>query len=282
MKLGSIESDEVIAANKYVHSFLVKSGEYQKSPHFKPENQRAVRSVIEKLHSNLACAENMIDFGCGTGFIINLASDLFKCVYGVDVTKEMMEKVDVSSGNITLFESQAESTPFDSEFFDFATAYSFMDHLLSYKVFLKEVYRVLKKGGIFYSDLNPNRSFLNAMSSLSQDDINNFNPVIQREIIGGLKNGDFYQAEYGLDSQKLAIAEPIKTQNLGFLADEVVQFAKALGFSKCTVEYQWFVDQGNVFHNHPEGDVDKIERYLQSLLPLTSSMYKYLRFVFVK
>ena len=46
--------------------------------------------------------ENILDVGCGTGFIINLSKDLFDELHGVDATQAMLDKVDLSSGNIIL------------------------------------------------------------------------------------------------------------------------------------------------------------------------------------
>jgi SAM-dependent methyltransferase len=273
---------KVIEANQYVHSYLVESGEYQKSPHFRPENQKKVRDVLLDLQKQTSGCERMVDFGCGTGFIINLVSDLYNNVYGVDITEEMMERVDVSKGNIHLVKAQAEATPFEGDFFDFATAYSFMDHLFDYKVFLKEVYRVLKKGGVFYSDLNPNRDFIVNVSSINQDKIEKYSDVVQREVRGALNNGEYYETEFGLDAGQLENAEPVKTNDLGFCADEVIEAAKLIGFSKCKVEYQWYIDQGAMIHEQPKGHAEIIEQYLQSLQPLSSSMFKYLRFTFLK
>jgi ubiquinone/menaquinone biosynthesis C-methylase UbiE len=168
---------EALNANIYVHAFLANSGEYQKSPHFRPENQEKVRRILDRIVakstvSNQSIAK-AIDFGCGTGFMIDLMKDMFSEVHGLDITNDMMKRVDVSSGNVFLHECLAEKTPFPDNHFDFATAYSFMDHLFSYDDFLQEAYRVLKPGGTFYSDLNPNRAFINSMAKVETDRASN-------------------------------------------------------------------------------------------------------------
>ena len=111
------DKQKILDANIYVHAFLANKGEYQKSPHFRPENQAKVRAIIERVTLPLKDiqAKKAIDFGCGTGFVIHLMKDLFNEIHGVDITKDMMKHVDLSSGNIFLHESVAENTPFDNE-----------------------------------------------------------------------------------------------------------------------------------------------------------------------
>ena len=279
--------DQTLRANKEIHSHLASSGEYNQSPHFLPENRAAVRAVLEGLVKTLAGrhALRAIDFGCGTGFIIDLVKDLVHRVDGVDITPEMMQQVNTESGNVFLHECVAEDTPFPSNSFHLATAYSFMDHLYDHRKFLSEAYRVLSDGGIFYADLNPNRSFIKALSKLEADsrfDIGSY-PLISREIMGALRNGLHYNAAFGLDATRLEQAEPGKTFDLGFDATEVCEYAREIGFSRVSVEYQWFLGQGKVIHDRAiPGLSDQMAEHLQSILPLTNHLFKYLRFVFIK
>lgn len=284
MSKKTLSRDEAIEANIYVHAFLANAGEYNKSPHFRPENQEKVRKIILRLTSLLAEKEKVIDFGCGTGFMIHLMRDLFREVHGIDITTDMMKHVDLSSGNVQLHECIAESTPFNGDTFDFATAYSFMDHLIDYRVFLQEAYRVLKKGGVFYSDLNPNRDFIVAVAEAENKASGALilSPIVEREIQGALHNGDLYKESFGMNPELLEKAEPIKTKDKGFSASEVLQAARVIGFSECRVEFEWFLGQGKVMHEQSIIDAGIVEQYLNSALPMSSSLFKYLRFIFIK
>lgn len=278
-----INLNDVINANIQVHSKLVKNGEYQKSPHFLIENQKRVKSKLKELILLMPSKikkKKMIDFGCGTGFIIKLIHKYFNEVHGVDIAKEMMKHIDTSSGNIFLHESLAEKTPFPNNTFDFATAYSFMDHLLDYKVFLKEVYRTLKKGGIFYCGLNPNKDFILGMD-YAKKSLSFGSALINQEIKKALHNGEYYEENFGLSRNLIQKAEPIKTFEHGFNFKEVIQFAKSLGFSKTDVSFDWFLGQGQISKKNLER-ANVIEEYLQSLLPFSSLCYKYLSFTFIK
>ena len=208
---------------------------------------------------------------------------MFNEIHGVDITKEMMEKVDLSSGNITLHESIAEETPFPSETFDFATAYSFMDHLINYRDFLLETFRVLKKGGVFYSDLNPNRDFITAIGDSEKIDIGiPVNQLISREIQGAFHNGAHYEKNFGMNAELLEKAEPVKTKDNGFCASEVLDTARSVGFTKCNVGYEWFLGQAKIMHQQSINDASIIEKYLNMVLPVSTHLFKYLRFVFIK
>lgn len=279
----STKYQNVIDANILVHSELVKKGEYQKSPHFNVENVNKIKSKLTDLISTLSFENDkkkMVDFGCGTGFIINLIHDHFYEVHGVDVTKEMMKHVDLSPGNISLHECFAEKTNFSDNSFDFATAYSFMDHLLDYRVFLKEVYRTLKKGGVFYTGLNPNKDFIIGMEH-AEKTISLGSSIVNLEIEKALHNGKYYEENFGLDSNLLENAEPTKTFDKGFDFKEVLQFAKSIGFSKTEVKFEWYLGQAQISKKKTNEETI-IENYLQSILPFSSLCYKYLTFILTK
>ena len=285
MKSSNDSSREnTLKANIHVHAFLANAGEYQNSPLFRPENRAKIRNILVQLTADLQGKPDtrVIDFGCGSGCLIDLMHDLFIDVHGVDITRDMLKHVDVSSGNIRLHECAAEATPFPDNHFDFATAYSFMDHLFDYRDFLVEAHRVLKPGGVFYSDLNPNRAFIQAVYIANQATQPAMTPLVRREIQGALHNGAFYEQNFGLDGKVLADAEPIKSRDNGFDAADVLSVAASVGFSRCRVEYEWFLGQAKVMHEQSMEHSAIVEKYLNSVLPVSSALFKYLRFVFVK
>ena len=274
----------VTAANIKVHSTLANAGEYQKSPHFRPENVKKVKKIISNILEKHAIPRGAkaIDFGCGTGFIINLIHEHFGEVHGIDITEDMMKFIDTSPGNIYLHKCMAETTPFENNFFEFASAYSFMDHLQDYKRFLAEAYRVLKPDGILYSDLNPNKEFIMAMDKAENSCIPTKSEFISREIMGALHNGEYYNKEFGIDPNLLDQAEPMKSKNKGFIDQEIYNSALEIGFKECSVEYEWFLGQGNVIHNASHESAELIDSHLKSIEPISSPLYKYLRFIFKK
>lgn len=282
--MTTISRDVAVAANIQVHSALATTGEYNRSPHFRGENQAKVRAVLEGLikESAATAPTRLLDVGCGTGFIVHLAHDLVDRVDGIDITDDMMSLIDTSSGNIYLQNARAEELPFDNLSFDFATAYSFLDHLTSYEDVFKEVHRVLKPGGVFYSDLNPSKHFSLLMEEMEVGPKEILPAIVSREIEGMLHNGEYWEQKFGIDSEAITNAEPIKSFSKGFDADEVVAFARSIGFSDARYVYDWYLGQAVVMHEQSFEQSALVEEYLRMALPATRGLFKYVRFIFVK
>lgn len=284
MNIKNLTLNEVLEANRIVHAEMANMGEYNKSPHFLPENQERVRKVLIDLKSRLPKPRQsrLLDIGCGTGFILHLASDIFDKLDGIDITDDMMNKVDLSLGNITLTNAMAEDLPFENDHFDMVTAYSFLDHVIEYEKVLQEAYRVLKPAGIFYADLNPNKAFNDMLYNLSTNEKEeDLNEIIKREIKGGLHDGKYYNETFGLDEVMLTKAETVKSYERGFAANAVKEVAKKIGFSNVLISYQWYLGQAHITRSKKE-NVEIVEQYLRMFLPASASFFKYLRFIFIK
>ncbi len=278
--------NKTLEANIAVHSALANAGEYDKSPHFRIENkskvEKLLRDLIEKSPNPHCC--KLLDLGCGTGFVLHLASPYVEHAFGVDITEDMMALVDLSLGNITLKTAIAEDTGYEDNSFDVVTAYSFLDHLEDYSTVMREAYRVLGQGGIFYSDLNPNRDFSLMLEGLEteHDEPQSLPHAISREVTGMLHNGSYYQENFGVDQKTLTDAEPQKSFNKGFDAREVEALAKEIGFSRVEIHFDWFLGQGVLKNENSSINLLDVDDYLRQMLPATKSLFKYLRFVFVK
>ena len=171
-----MEKIKVQKANIEYHTKLADT--YDKSqPHFRIENQRQIKKLMKK-YSQKTSGNRLLDLGCGTGFILFLAAPYFKEIYGVDITPAMLDlatsklkKQKTAKVNLSLAES--EHLPFRNSFFDVITGYSFLHHLPALSPTLKEAYRVLKRGGTFYSDLDPNYYFWQAIKSVAKKNTSN-------------------------------------------------------------------------------------------------------------
>ncbi|WP_217596217.1 class I SAM-dependent methyltransferase [Cohnella sp. GbtcB17] len=269
-------NSEIIAANIHVHSIM--ADHYNKEPHFLPENQSKVKSNLIELSS--MGNERLLDLGCGTGFIINLAVDLFDEIHGVDVTKAMLDKIDLSTGNIKLHNIPAESLPFENDYFDLVTAYSFIHHLEDYNPVLKEAYRVLKPGGQFYIDLEPNKLFWNAIKALPEDGV--LTPIVEREVKSVLHTDSSVQEHFGIDTEVFNKAEYIKNILGGIDPFAFQKDCLTAGFTACQINFEWFLGQGSVTRQMGNSAADEIIQYLRELGPLGNNLFKYLRFNMVK
>jgi ubiquinone/menaquinone biosynthesis C-methylase UbiE len=270
----------VVRANIEVHTRMADSYNTLE-PHFRPENQAKVRRVLEEL-SQRSGRGKLLDLGCGTGFIINLARDLFAEIHGVDITQAMLDKVDRSSGNITLHNTTAERLPFVDNTFDMVSAYSFLHHAENYRLILREAARVLKPGGICYVDLEPNKLFWEQLERLPQGDAAGISAILRKARDSVTKTDQRVQEQFGIPADVFNQAEYGKSILGGIDPREVEQHVAALGFSACAIRYEWFLGQGDVMHGQSFEDAAKIEAYLRAILPVSAPLFKYLQFVLTK
>jgi ubiquinone/menaquinone biosynthesis C-methylase UbiE len=270
----------IVDANILVHTAMAASYDANE-PHFKPENKAVVRKHLEHLRSRTG--PRLLDIGCGTGFVIGLARDLFAEIHGVDVTQAMLDRVDRSSGNITLHRSVAEKTPFPDDHFDAASAYSFIHHLTDYAEVLREVHRVLRPGGAFYVDLDPNKLFWKAIEQAQlRNGADPPSDIVAREIDSVLHTDDRVQKEFGIPAETFNLAENYKDIQGGIDGQEFRDKAPAIGFSSCQVGYYWYLGQGAVLHGQSAEAASTVESYLLRSLPVSAPLFKYVRFFLVK
>ena len=132
---------------------------------------------LEFRHSRKWSAGDPVNFGD----FFNLVAKKFDFdrVVGIDITQAMLDKVDLSYGNIELKLVDSSDIPFEGETFNVCTAYSFLHHLPTLTSTLKEVFRCLKKGGLFYADLEPNYYCWKVIDKL---EVGEYSPILQREI----------------------------------------------------------------------------------------------------
>ena len=94
-----------------------------------------------------------LDIGCGHGFVTRLAADKGASMTGLDISPNLIRYAESRElrehKGISYVEGDAMNLPFDSEAFDFVTAFcSFMD-FADVDAALNEASRVIKPGGFF-------------------------------------------------------------------------------------------------------------------------------------
>jgi ubiquinone/menaquinone biosynthesis C-methylase UbiE len=269
---------DVRDANILVHSRM--AAEYnEREPHFRPENQATVRARLERLRREFG--GRLLDIGCGTGFIIDLAVDLFDDVRGIDLTPAMLAHVRPRP-NVQVYTADAARLPFAASCFDVVSAYSFMHHLQDLDPVLAEVHRVLRPGGCLYVDLEPNRHFwLNAMSV--RDKVGPSTAALARdEVASVLDTSTRVEAEFGIPADVFDLAEYNKSITGGIDPDEFTEKARRAGFGGVDVIYEWFGGQGKILHGVSAAAAAHVDDYLRQALPLSRGLYKYLRFLATK
>jgi ubiquinone/menaquinone biosynthesis C-methylase UbiE len=276
---------KVVEANIALHS---KMSEHYNTcePHFRPENVAKVEANFLKAVEGMN-AEKMLDLGCGTGFMINIGKKYVKEIWGVDVTKAMTDRID-KSGNaeIIVINEDTAQAPLPVNYFDVATAYSFLHHLYEITPTLHNAYNSLKEGGKLYADLDPNYYFWEGVNQLDRN--GNYDFIVKREIEAVTYKDEDIEKNFGVSKEIFNHAEFGKNIQGGFREEELIATLKSIGFTKVEFFYHWFIGQGALINDQ---SYTKEERFkyaevmnetLQKALPLSKNLFKYIGFIATK
>jgi len=273
---------EVIEANQKVHTAL--AGVYNTSePHFRPENIAHVEGKLQGIFTRTS-ARRLLDLGCGTGFIINIAKKYVAEIDGLDVTQAMLDQVDRTGGaTIRLHLADTGSFPAEPDSYDVVTAYSFLHHLYTIGPTLKTAARALRPGGQFFCDLEPNRLFWEAIKGLDKAGV--YDPIVERERASVLEKDTEIQEKFKIDRDLFNQAEYNKNITGGFSEEMLSQEILAAGFRDVSFSYYWFLGQAGIVNDARYSRDQRLlmasvcAETLQRGLPLTRHLFKYMGFV---
>jgi ubiquinone/menaquinone biosynthesis C-methylase UbiE len=279
----AVTSEDVLAANLQLSRQMAAS--YNESePHFRPENVARVTAKLERVIAATA-GERLLDLGCGTGFIVDIAKDLVPYIHAVDASQEMIDEIDLS-GTATITTEVAETGTLDvqPQSFDVVTGYSFLHHLFEVGPTLRTAARALRPGGRLYVDLEPNKDFWKVIEGL--DRCGSYDPIISREI-EAISDHTGVALQTGVEPEIFDLAEWRKSTGGGFTETELRQELRRAGFTRCEFFFEWFVGQGQLI-NDPDltreeaaAKAETIHELLTRALPLSRPLFKYLGFVAV-
>ena len=276
---------KVINANIELHTELSKVYN-ETEPHFRKENVAKVKNRLKEVFDR-SHSQKHLDLGCGSGFIIHIAKEMVKEIWGIDVTQAMMDKIDtLGACDIKLINHDTGSVKLPENYFDSASAYSFLHHLYDVKPTLTTTFRSLKKGGILYADLDPNFYFWQQINLLDQS--KKYQPIVAREVDAVLHKDDDIAQKYGVDASIFNHAEYGKNIRGGFKEEEIIDLLNEVGFSEITFFYHWFLGEGQLINDQNMIETERFAKAkymnecLQSTLPVSRNLYKYVGFYAVK
>ncbi len=88
----------------------------------------------------------LLDVGCGTGNYTAALEQIARSVIGIDISIGMISQARAKFPELKLICGDAAYLPFDPEVFDGAFVIQVFHHINEKESFLKEVYRVIRKG----------------------------------------------------------------------------------------------------------------------------------------
>lgn len=275
-------NEQVVQANIELHTQLA-AGYNTNEPHFRPENVAKVEARLVSLLDGSG-SERLLDLGCGTGFMIDIAKTHVAEIHGVDITQAMMDRVDRSGpARIELHLSDTGAFEPEPGTFDVVTAYSFLHHLADIGPTLQTAATALRPGGKFYADLEPNQEFWSAIGELERG--GRYDPIVTREIEMVTFKDEDIEKQFGVDGEVFNLAEYGKSTAGGFSGNAIRAQLEAAGFSDVKVFYEWFIGQGQMI-NDPDiprddamANAATVDGLLQRALPLSRTLFKYIGFV---
>lgn len=96
-------------------------------------------------------SQNVLDIGCGAGFLIKRLLEGGHRVTGLDASVASLEvAARLTEGRAKLVEGDAYRLPFPDGSFDTVTAMDFLEHVSDPEKVVAEAARVLKPGGVFF------------------------------------------------------------------------------------------------------------------------------------
>lgn len=280
---GGANADAVVRANIEYHSRMARKYENDQ-PTYRPENIRRVRGILQTIARRASRRRrsrggSLLDLGCGTGFILRMAAPYFRRVVGVDITPAMLEIARKNAKSAELVKADCGRLPFSCGEFDVVAAYGFLHHLKNPRRVVSEAHRVLRRGGIFYADQDPNRD---SFRMLRRRPGASWGLVAAAEGFGVRHLERTLRKKYGLSPGITRLAEYGRLVRPGFAEEELRRMLERAGFRKAEITYQWFLGQGEITKKYSDREARRMEEHLRRCVPFSRPIFKYLSFTAVK
>jgi ubiquinone/menaquinone biosynthesis C-methylase UbiE len=144
------------------------SGKYEEIHHeiFNQIEQKRLSQTLSLALQNIDTDSETklaLDYGCGSGNLTNHLLNLGISTYAADVSSGFLKLVREKHAGSHLLKTikinGKDLSNVDTGFFDIVLAYSVLHHIPDYLSAIKEMIRVLKKGGVLYLDHEKSESF---------------------------------------------------------------------------------------------------------------------------
>lgn len=117
---------------------------------FKESGKREYKEIVKNdpliVKSGVA-----LDLGCGVGRMTEFFLEDFSEVYGIDISKNMVDKAKERVSNVKFLETDGQSIPLKNDSLDFVLSHAVFHHMPSLEIIeknLSEIWRCLRNKGI--------------------------------------------------------------------------------------------------------------------------------------
>ncbi|MBI2630469.1 class I SAM-dependent methyltransferase [Candidatus Pacearchaeota archaeon] len=149
-----------MAEKEIMKGYNILAEEYYQSRKDKKGTSYFYNQLLEmpttlKLLGNIR-GKKVLDLGCGPGIYAKVLSEKGASVKGIDISEKSIEIAKKEAPHAEFIIGDAEKLPYKNFEFDIVLSPLMLGHLKSWNKVLSEIYRVLKKGGLFiFSYHNP-------------------------------------------------------------------------------------------------------------------------------
>jgi len=224
--LDDLEADKVKQANIKYHNSIADQYENDVSTfdmfRIGGACQQRLKDTLQKA-SETSGRDVLVDVCCGTGNVLSAAEGSFDKRIGVDISVNMMKIAD--QRNLLAIGGDATNIPVPDGVANCVTAFSALHHLVDYPSVVSEMARVLKPGGTFYTDWDPNGHVTHTGWAVSLM-VNTVHFVRRLIMRGQIPESDEQQ-----------VAEFHHNSGPGFEAEKAADVLRSAGFKSVEVIY---------------------------------------------
>ncbi len=216
------EKQKVKAANRAFYDIV--GGGYEAVDGRRSE--RLVRYLEEQLVGvrRATGRGSFLDLGCGNGFVARTAKNYFKRVIAADISFKILEAAGSEvPGKLT---ADSDRLPLKSSRLDCVATFAVLHHCYAYEELFAEIYRVLKDGGVYYSDHDMDSAFFRR-----------FRPFLRLyRKLHDAKGA--YLSKFDRLSEE--IYDYSEFHREGVPSEEMETLLRKTGFREVEIEYHWF------------------------------------------
>lgn len=117
--------------------------------------ENCIKDILREISLQYKDKKKFLDFGCGRGDRTVFFDEFDRVLHGVDWVDQLHKEIRPRLHFIQR-DFVKQRIEFPDEYFDLAFSFDVIEHLPEPECFLREVYRLLRKGGIFVIS-TPNR-----------------------------------------------------------------------------------------------------------------------------
>lgn len=113
-------------------------------------NIRSIKILkeLKKLNRNF---NRILDVGCGQGRGLSFIKEQLgiKEAFGLDIRNNALKDIEKFGVKGYCLDLDSEKFPFEDEYFDIIISVEVIEHLYNPDLYLSEIFRVLKRGGVY-------------------------------------------------------------------------------------------------------------------------------------